>query len=209
MMNDLEKYFYNNPGSLVHKWLHYFEIYDRHFRQFRGRKLTLIEFGVFHGGSLATWKDYFGPEARIIGVDIDPRCASLESEEVEVILGDQDDRGFLRSLREDVGAVDIVIDDGGHRMSQQVRTFEELWPAVTDGGVYLIEDLHTSYWPEYGGGVGNPDTFLSFVKVLIDSMHAWHARDQVMVDDYTRTIKGHARLRQHRCLRQGGGDGSQ
>jgi hypothetical protein len=136
------------------------------------------------------WKDYFGPEARIIGVDIDPKCASLGSEQVEVILGDQDDRGFLRSLREEVGSVDIVIDDGGHRMSQQIRTFEELWPAVTDGGVYLIEDLHTSYWPEYGGGVGNPDTFISLVKELIDRMHAWHARDQVTVDDYTRTIKG-------------------
>jgi len=188
--NDLEKYFYNNPGHLIHKWLHYFQIYDRHFSKFRQQPITLIEIGVFHGGSLEMWKNYFGPEARIIGVDLDPRCLTLGDEQVQVILGDQGDRNFLRSLRQEVGTADIVIDDGGHLMTQQIGTFDELWPMVNDGGVYLIEDLHTSYWPEYGGGYRNPDTFIEFAKVLIDQMNAWHAREQVPVTDYTRSLGG-------------------
>lgn len=177
MSNDLEAYFYGNTGRLLHKWLHYFKLYDRHFSKFRGRPITLIEIGVFHGGSLQMWKDYFGPEARIVGVDYDPRCLALADEHVQVIIGDQDDRTFLRALRQEIGTVDIVIDDGGHRMSQQIGTFDELWPAVAEGGVYLIEDLHTSYWPEYGGGYGDPTTFVEFAKTLIDKMNAWHTRD--------------------------------
>ncbi len=190
MSNDLEEYFYGNTSRLLHKWLHYFKLYDRHFSEFRGRPITLIEIGVFHGGSLQMWKDYFGSEARIIGVDNDPRCVALADEHVQVIIGDQDDRSFLRTLREEVGTVDIVIDDGGHRMTQQIGTFEELWPAVAEGGVYLIEDLHTSYWPEYGGGYRDPTTFLEFAKTLIDKMNAWHTRDACPVDSYTRSLGG-------------------
>jgi hypothetical protein len=151
-VNPLREYFEANSGRLIHKWIHYFDIYHRHFEAFRGKPLTLVEFGVFHGGSLQMWKHYFGAQARIVGVDINPACASLTEDQVEIRIGDQGDRSFLRSLRDELGEIDILIDDGAHMMRHQVATFEELFPAVRDGGVYLVEDLHTGYWPEYGGG---------------------------------------------------------
>jgi cephalosporin hydroxylase len=190
--NPLEEYFLNNSGRLIHKWMHYFDIYDRHFAPFRDRAVTVLEFGVSHGGSLQMWKHYFGPRASIYGVDINPRCAELSEDRVEVMIGDQADRDFLREVAKRVGPVDVLIEDGGHTMEQQIATFEELWPTITPGGVFLMEDLHTSYWPRYGGGYKREGTFIEYAKDLIDKQHAWHSRQprELAVDDYTRTIRG-------------------
>jgi cephalosporin hydroxylase len=189
--NPLERYFYDNKGRLIHKWLHYFDIYDRHFSPYRGKEITVVEFGVSHGGSLQMWKKYFGRKARIVGVDINPDCARFVEPQIEVVIGDQEDRKFLRALRKKVGDIDVLIEDGGHTMTQQINTFEVLWPAVRDGGVFLLEDLHTSYWPNYDGGHKKPGTFIEYAKDLIDQMNAWHSRDESLeVDKYTRTIKG-------------------
>src|SRR5579863_1181700 len=128
--NQLEKYFYKNKGRLIHKWIHYFDIYDRHFKKYKGKKVVVLEFGVFHGGSLQMWKDYFGRKARIIGVDIDPRCKSLEESQVTIYIGDQENRQFLRKLAKKISPIDIVIEDGGHTMGQQIATFEEIYPKV-------------------------------------------------------------------------------
>src|SRR6478735_7675915 len=101
-MNDLEQHFRSNTGRLIHKWDHYFEIYERHFSRFRGTEVVVVEFGVSHGGSLQMWKKYFGPKAKIIGIDINPACKALEEEQIEVIIGSQEDKSFLASLRERV-----------------------------------------------------------------------------------------------------------
>ena len=190
--NPLESYFRQNQGRLIHKWMHYFDIYDRHFAPYRKGPITVVEFGVSHGGSLQMWKKYFGRKARIVGVDVDPRCKDLAEDQVEVIIGDQEDRDFLRTLREHVGPIDVLIEDGGHTMGQQIATFEEMWPAVRDGGVYLVEDLHTSYWPNYGGGYELDGTFIEYAKHLIDQQNAWHSRDKARFapDEYTQTIRG-------------------
>jgi Methyltransferase domain len=190
--NPLEVYFRANQGRLIHKWMHYFDIYDRHFSPYRGKAVNVVEFGVSHGGSLEMWRDYFGWDARITGVDLDPRCAKLGGDQIEVFIGDQENRGFLNDLADKVGEIDIVIEDGGHTMGQQIATFEELWPRVRNGGVFLIEDLHTSYWTSYGGGYKRPGTFIEYAKDLIDQQNAWHSRepDKLMVDDYTRSIRG-------------------
>jgi cephalosporin hydroxylase len=171
--------------------LHYFDIYDRHFAPYRGKEITVVEFGVSHGGSLQMWKKYFGRKARIVGVDINPACAAFTEPRIEVVIGDQEDRKFLRALRKKVGPIDVVIEDGGHTMPQQINTFEVLWPAMRDGGVFLLEDLHTSYWPHYDGGRGREGTFIEYAKNLIDQMNAWHSReDDFEVDKYTRSITG-------------------
>ncbi len=190
--NPLEEYFLANRGRLIHKWMHYFDIYDRHFAPYRGRKLTIVEFGVSHGGSLQMWRHYFGRRAAITGVDVNPACAALGDDGIDVVIGDQEDRGFLRDLADRVGMIDIVIEDGGHTMAQQIATFEELWPRVRPGGIYLVEDLHTSYWPAYGGGYRRPGTFIEYAKNLIDQQHAWHSREpeSLQVDAYTRSIRG-------------------
>jgi hypothetical protein len=190
--NPLEEYFRNNKGRLIWKWVHYFEIYHRHFAPYRGREVTVVEFGVLHGGSLQMWKHYFGPRARVIGVDVNPECKKLEEEQVEIVIGDQADRSFLQSLGQSTGPIDVVLDDGGHQMVQQLATFEEMFPFVKAGGVYLTEDLLTSYWAEFGGGYRKPGTFIEFAKTLIDQLHGWHSRDpaEFAPTYYTRNLKG-------------------
>lgn len=172
--NDLRRYFDHNPGRLLHKWLHYFEVYDHHFQRYRGKPLTILEIGVFHGGSLQMWKEYFGPQAKIYGVDIDPRCKQFEENNVRILIGDQSDRDFLRKLKEEIPRPDILIDDGGHLMHQQIATFEELYPFVAEDGIYLCEDLHTSYWPDWGGGLKRPGTFIEYSKQLVDALNGFY-----------------------------------
>jgi hypothetical protein len=188
-MNDLEKHFTENTGRLIHKWQHYFEIYDRHFSRFRGTDVHLVELGVSQGGSLRMWKEYFGPKARIFGVDINPYCQQLEEEQVKIFIGDQGDRQFLRTLAAKIPRIDILIDDGGHTMKQQINTYEELFPHVDERGVYLCEDLHTSYGPEWGGGYKKPGTFIEYSKSFIDHINAWHSLQprRLKVSEMTRS----------------------
>ena len=188
--NPLEEYFRNNDGRLIHKWMHYFDAYHRHFEQFRGKSVVVVEFGVSQGGSLQMWRDYFGDQATIYGVDIDERCADLGGPGTHILIGDQEDREFLRSVGERTGPIDVLIEDGGHTMGQQLATFEEMYPLVKEGGVFLIEDLHTSYWEDYGGGYRRPNTFMRRAKRLTDQLNAWHSQDsRFVVDEFTRTTR--------------------
>jgi methyltransferase family protein len=189
-MNDLEKYFTQNTGNLIHKWMHYFEIYDRHFSRYRGTDVHLVEFGVNHGGSLQMWADYFGPRARIYGIDINPECQALAENAIDILIGSQDDRAFLRSVADKIPRVDILIDDGGHTMQQQTNTFEELFAHIDPHGVYLCEDLHTSYWERFGGGYANPKSFIEYTKNFIDALNAWHSEDsrRLEVSTFTRSV---------------------
>jgi hypothetical protein len=187
--NPLIEYFENNKGHLIHKWIHYFDIYHKHFQRFQKQPIVLLEFGVSHGGSLQMWKHYFGRKARIIGVDINPECKNLTESQVEIYIGSQEEPEFLKQLMVKIGPVDIVIDDGGHTMKQQLTTFDAVYTSVREGGVYLAEDLHTSYWSEFGGGLRKQGTFIEMAKDLIDQLHAWHSRDaeSLKVNEFTRT----------------------
>lgn len=175
--NPLQNYFTNNTGRLIDKWEHYFEIYHRHLQRFRNKPITLVEIGVFHGGSLQMWRNYFGDQARIIGVDIAPRALELQEPGIEIIIGDQSDPKFLQALAAHVGKIDVLIDDGSHNNSHQITTMQHLFPVVADDGLVLVEDTHTSYWQPYGGGFRHPNTFIEFSKLLIDQLNAWHSRD--------------------------------
>ena len=192
-VNPLEEYLRRNAdGRRVHKWAHYLDLYHRHLETFRGHPVTVLEIGVQSGGSLRMWRDYFGPSARVIGVDVDPRCAQLADPDTTIVIGDQADAEFMASLAHRFGPFDVIIDDGGHTMLQQARTLDVLWPAMRTGGVLIVEDVHTSYWPEFGGGAGRDDTFIAQVKRVIDSMHARHSRDPAVLreDRFTSTLRG-------------------
>lgn len=162
--------FFAHDGAQASKWTHYFRAYDEQFGAWRGKPIRFLEIGVRHGGSLALWREYFGPEARIWGIDVDDRCASLEGG-FEVRIGSQDDPAFLRKVVEEMGGVDIVLDDGSHVGRHQHRTLTTLFPLLADGGVYAIEDLATSYWPQFEGGLRRSSGFMETVKDLIDDMH--------------------------------------
>jgi len=186
---DLERYFRTNDKRLINKWNHYFDIYDRHFNRFRGKEIVILEIGVFQGGSLQMWKDYFGGNAKIYGIDVNPKCKNLEEENIEIFIGDQADRLFLRSVKKIIPMIDILIDDGGHTMIQQKVSFEELFPQVKNGGVYVCEDTHTSYWSAYGGGFKRPGTFIEYSKKFVDHLNAYHSKEAALrINGFTRTV---------------------
>lgn len=124
------------------KWQHYLPIYHRHLAKFIGRAVRILEVGVFGGGSLDMWRKYFGPQCEIYAIDINPAAKQFEKDGIKVFIGDQADRLFLSNLRESVPPLDIIIDDGGHRLEQQIATLEELLPHTRPGAVYACEDLH-------------------------------------------------------------------
>jgi hypothetical protein len=169
----------HRSGRLVDKWIHYFEVYDRHLHTWRGRAPRVLEIGVYQGGSLDLWEQYLGPDATLVGIDIDETAAALAGPRRTVAIGDQADPAFLASVVERHGPFDIVIDDGGHTMEQQITSIEVLFPTLPDGGVYLVEDTHTSYWDSHGGGLGREGTFVEWVKARIDDLHAHHRPDPV------------------------------
>jgi hypothetical protein len=178
LTNPLIQYLEQNPnGRVVHRWRHYFDIYHRHFSRFRGESITMIEIGIFNGGSLKMWKDYFGPKATIVGVDINPGCKKYEEPGIEIVIGDQADPKFLRGLSKRYPNFSVVIDDGGHRMEQQITTLEELYLPMHNDGVYLCEDTHTSYMPAFGGGHPKANTFIEYTKKLIDQLNAFHVEE--------------------------------
>lgn len=173
-MNQLQEFFKNNNKNSIHKWLHYFEIYDFWFKKYKNKQVVILEIGVYQGGSLNMWRDYFGKEALIYAIDINPLCKQFETENTKILIGSQEDRNFLRLVISQLPKIDIIIDDGGHTMKQQTTAFEELYVHLNDGGIYVCEDLHTSYWSSYGGGYQNKKSFIEYSKKLIDYIHAWH-----------------------------------
>jgi 23S rRNA U2552 (ribose-2'-O)-methylase RlmE/FtsJ len=189
-MNELEQYFEKNDKRLINKYQHYFDVYDRHFSKYKGQEITIVEIGVFQGGSLQMWRSYFGPKAKIWGIDIDTRCKLLEEENTNIIIGSQEDENFLESIYDITGPIDILIDDGGHTQKQQITTFNILFDKIKDDGVYLCEDVHTSYWLSYGGGHKRKGTFVEFAKNLIDKLNAFHSEENnLQVDNFTKSAK--------------------
>lgn len=176
-VNPLAEFFFERQHSYAQKWVDYFDVYHRHFGRFRGRSPVVLEIGVKQGGSLEMWREYFGDGCRIYGVDIDPRCAACAGDAISVLIGDQADRAFLAGLRRELPRIDILIDDGSHRVADQIATFEELFPHLSETGLYLGEDVHTSYWEQYGGGLAKPGSFIEFSKALVDRLNAWHWQD--------------------------------
>jgi methyltransferase family protein len=167
----------NRSGAVLDKWVHYFPIYTRHLQRFRGRPLRMLEVGVYRGGGLDMWSRYLGPEAKLVGLDIDEAAVRAVRGRFPVVLGDQQDPEVLLAVNEQYGPFDIVIDDGGHTMQQQITTAETLFPLLTDGGVFIVEDTHTSYWAEFGGALHGPDSFIEWAKRRVDDLHSRHDTD--------------------------------
>lgn len=167
---------HNSPDArFITKFENYFSIYDRYFGDFRDRPVTMIEIGVQHGGSLQMWKRYLHPGSTVVGIDIYAACKQYEEDGIRIFIGDQSDEAFLASVIEQIGQVDIVLDDGSHIPAHQIATFNYLFRhGLRDGGVYLVEDCHTSYWGRYGGGVKKRGTFIEFSKDVADRVNYWH-----------------------------------
>ena len=136
------------------------------------------------------WKRFFGPHATIVGIDIDPTVLNHVEDQISIRIGDQSDEQFLLGVVEEFGKFDIIIDDGSHICEHQTKSFSILYPYVTDNGIYAVEDLHSNYWPEYGGGLKNPSSFIELAKGLIDELNAYHTRNAVEVNEFTNSTHG-------------------
>lgn len=177
-MGELETFFHEGVHRVCQKWESYFPVYERHFARFRGLSdLRMLEIGVSQGGSLDLWRRYFGHQAVLVGIDISESCKRFETGRTFVRIGSQEDAAFLRQVIDEFGPFDIVLDDGGHTMRQQIVSFETLYPALDRRGVYLCEDCHTSYQAAFGGGVHEAGSFIEFAKDKIDEINGWHAQD--------------------------------
>jgi hypothetical protein len=174
--NPMFDYFKSHrEGPGIWKWNHYFDIYHRHFNRFRGQQVNILEIGIYSGGSLAMWKQYFGPNCRVFGVDIIDDCKVYENDSVKIFIGNQADRKFWRRFWAEVPRIDIIIDDGGHRTDQQIITLEETLAQLSPGGVYLCEDVH-----------GTAKGFTAYVDGLIHQLSA--ATIQHNVEDSERRM---------------------
>jgi hypothetical protein len=164
----------NKGGSPLDKWVHYFPIYEHHLSGFRGRPCRVLEIGVYRGGGLHMFSHYLGPQAYVVGVDIDEAALVAAGRGHHVEIGDQADPSFLREVATKHGPFDVVVDDGGHTMRQQIVSIETLFPMLTDGGTYIVEDTHTSYWPKFADQASGEPTFIEWAKRRIDDLHAYH-----------------------------------
>lgn len=178
-MSELWSDFLGNRGRIISKWPHYFPVYERHFAKFKNTPCTVLELGIAKGGSLQMWKRYFGPLARIVGIDIDPNCTFKEPQ-IETFIGDQSHPDFLAGVLEKIGIPDIVVDDGSHRAADIRASFSALYPAVSESGVYVVEDLHTAYWDEFG-----PESFIDTCRGMLDGLNAHHIRNHPGVKSFT------------------------
>lgn len=178
---------HTHRGRLIHKWEQYFPAYERHLTRFRNTAVTILEIGVGEGGSVQMWRRFLGPTARIIGIDLNPACKAYEERQIAIRIGDQTDTGFLDQVLAEFGPVQVIIDDGSHIMPHVQRTFAHLYPhrGFDPNGVYIVEDLHTAYWPEFGGGLRRPESFMETAKGHMDELNAMHTRGALAPTAFT------------------------
>ncbi len=133
------------------------------------------------------WRECFHRSSQVVGIDINPECEKHAGENFNVRIGSQDNEKFLADVVDQYEGFDIVIDDGSHVNSHVIKTFDTLYERVSSNGVYLVEDMHTSYWPKFGGGLRREGTFIEFAKTKIDELNAQHVREDYEVTNITRT----------------------
>ena len=169
----------------------YLRHYERWFAEWKDEPISFIEIGVAAGSSLRVWSEYF-PKARIIGVDANPDCARYATDRAIIEIGSQDDPEFLRHLCSKYRPT-IVIDDGSHFAHHIVYTFEQMFPSLAPGGLYVVEDLevHFSSSDEYSPvkGYAPIGYFLDLAKACMTRQNRaelWGTRKSIV--DHTDAV---------------------
>ncbi|RQV97885.1 hypothetical protein EH221_03275, partial [bacterium] len=175
----LKSIFQRHQGKVSDKWLSYLDEWETLFVPFRDQEINLFEIGVHNGGSLEIWAKYFSRAKNLIGCDVNEACGQLQFSDprIAVITGDvnsDDVEGELTALTNDL---DILIDDGSHHASDIIHAFARYFKYLNPGGVYIIEDLHTSYWQAFNGGLHSPYSAMGFLKHLSDLVNFEHWRN--------------------------------
>ena len=175
-MKSLADLYREHDGKVSDKWELYIDAYEGILAPYRSQSVSLLEIGIQNGGSLEIWEKYFPNFQKIIGCDIDPKCALLtyENSNVKVIVGDANGGESRKKILEISSSFDIVIDDGSHLSSDIIKSFLLYFPALKEGGIFIAEDLHCSYWLNYEGGIYHPYSSISFFKRLADILNFEH-----------------------------------
>jgi hypothetical protein len=185
--SDIYKFFNESPYNSV-KVSSYFDVYEDLFAKYRGKPLTFVEVGVLDGGSLFMWRNYFGPQARIIGIDFNPQAQRLSSDGFEIFIGNQADPNFWLDFFAVVGEVDILLDDGGHTYEQQITTAIHGIAHIANGGFLVIEDTCTSYMSDFG--YPTKYSFIEWAKKKVDLINLrFECRDQSKLGDFGILVK--------------------
>ena len=172
LLKDLYK---NHSGKVSDKWTIYFDIYDKKLSYYQKLPIKLFEIGVLNGGSLEIFSKYFLNAELILGCDIDPKCQELHYDQsnIKVIVGDVNNKKIKNEIIK-YSKFDIILDDGSHNSNDVVGTFGNYFNHLKDGGLYIIEDLHCSYWREHKGGLFYPISSVNFLKKLVDIINHEH-----------------------------------
>lgn len=159
----------------------YTKVYAKYFKPLQNKSINFLEIGIAKGNSVKLWEWYF-PKAELHFMDITNAYIEYKSARSHYHFIDQADFAGQQAFAQTVDGFDIIIDDGGHRMEQQITSFLALFPYVKSGGMYIIEDLHTSYWQSYGS-YGSPEapqsgpgTCVDFLQKLVDDLNYTAAR---------------------------------
>jgi O-antigen biosynthesis protein len=163
-------------GKVSDKWSLYLATYQRLFAPYRSRPVRLLEIGIENGGSLAIWAQHFASATAIIGCDINPACGELRYDDprIHVVVGDANTDGTERLIANHSEGFDLIVDDGSHRSGDIIRSFVRYFRRLEEGGLFLVEDLHCSYWGEFDGGLLDPWSSMAFFKRLADVLNHEH-----------------------------------
>lgn len=187
-MEKFIKLFKSSPKYSI-KWDNYFNIYSNILKKFVNKKIIFVEVGVGNGGSLFMWKKFFGNKVRIIGIELNPEAKKLEKHGFEIFIGDQANPNFWKNFYKEVGKIDILLDDGGHKNIQQITTFMESIRYIKKGGKIIVEDTHTSFMKKKGFKNPSKYSFINFCFYLIENMHRRNPMLEKNLNYYSKRIK--------------------
>lgn len=172
----LQQLYQDHEGKISDKWSLYLVEYDRLFSVLRDRPIRLLEIGIQNGGSLEIWSRYFSEAEKFVGCDINPDCFRLTYDDprIAVVVSDANLDKTEEVILSHASSYDLIIDDGSHRSSDIVKSFARYFPHLEDGGMFVVEDLHCSYWQEFEGGLFDPYSSITFFKRLADVVSHEH-----------------------------------
>ncbi len=173
---DKKKYVKSKRDDKLRRGSHFTKWYNFYFERIRNRKLNILEIGIAGGGSLNMWRNFF-PNSKIYGVDINRKKLEENKKSlrgIKVFIGDQSDETFMADICESIPeGLDIIIDDGSHMNNHQIFSFKYLFNRMNSGGIYVIEDVHTSYRSYYRKK--SSKSTIEYLKKRIDDINV-HGR---------------------------------
>ena len=176
IMNKLFELYKTHSGNVSDKWALYINEYDRVLSPFKMTKISMLEIGIQNGGSLEIWSKFFPNANVIIGCDINQECSKLkyEDDRIKIVIGNVNSEEIEKEILNNSKKIDLIIDDGSHTSSDIIKTFAKYFCHVSDGGIFIVEDLHCSYWESFQGGLYDPYSAISFFKKLADIINYEH-----------------------------------